>query len=56
MLFAVQGGSFLGPALGGALVARRGHAGYAAASVGLALAAVALSAALPRGRPLPSSA
>ena len=51
MLFAVQGGSFLGPAIGGALVARRGHAGYAAASVGLALAAVALSAALPRERP-----
>jgi len=49
MLFAVQGGSFLGPALGGALVARRGHVGYAAASVGLARAAVAVSAALPRG-------
>jgi MFS family permease len=56
MLFAVQGGSFLGPALGGALVARRGHAGYAAASVGLALAAVALSAALPRGRSGPEDA
>jgi MFS family permease len=51
MLFAVQGGSFLGPSLGGALVARRGPRGYAAASVALALAAAAVSAALARLRP-----
>ena len=59
MLFAVQGGSFLGPSIGGALVARRGHAGYAAASVALALCAAGLSAVVGRLRPgttLPSDA
>jgi len=56
MLFAVQGGSFLGPSLGGALVARRGPRGYAAASVALALAAAAVSALLARLRPAERSA
>ncbi|HET7826459.1 MAG TPA: MFS transporter, partial [Anaeromyxobacter sp.] len=51
MLFAVQGGSFLGPAIGGAIVAQRGHPGYAVASVALALAAAGTSALLARGGP-----
>ncbi len=46
MLFAVQAGFFLGPVLGGALVARRGYHGYFTASVAMALAAVAASPAL----------
>lgn len=54
MLFAVQGGSFLGPALGGALVARRGPAGYAAASIALTLSAAGVSALLGRLRPGPA--
>lgn len=52
MLFAVQGGSFLGPSVGGALVARHGFRGYSAASIALALAAAAMSGLLgrlPRG-------
>jgi MFS family permease len=50
MLFAVQGGSFLGPAIGGALVAQHGYGGYAAGSIVLALGAAAASAAVSRGR------
>jgi MFS family permease len=50
MLFAVQGGTFLGPALGGVLVARRGPPGYAAASVALALSASGVSLFLGRLR------
>ena len=53
MLFAVQGGNFLGPSIGGALVARQGPRGYAAASVALALAAAGVSALLGRRRPGP---
>jgi MFS family permease len=37
MMFAIQLGSFLGPALGGVLVARLGYPGYFAGSVLLAL-------------------
>lgn len=51
MLFAVQGGSFLGPAVGGFLVAHHGYRGYFLASIGLALGAAALSGLLVRGRP-----
>lgn len=53
MLFAVQAGSFLGPALGGALVARRGYPGYFAAAAALALASACLGAMLARGRRAP---
>jgi MFS family permease len=53
MLFAVQGGNFLGPSIGGALVARHGPRGYAAASVALALGAAGVSALLGRRRPGP---
>jgi hypothetical protein len=49
MLFALQGGSFLGPAIGGALVARHGYPGYFHAATGLALASAALSVVLARG-------
>jgi MFS family permease len=48
MLSAVQGGSFLGPAIGGSLVARHGYGGYFAASVGMALAGAAASLVLAR--------
>ena len=53
MLFAVQGGNFLGPSIGGAIVARWGPRGYAGASVALALAAAGVSALLARRRPGP---
>lgn len=46
MLFAVQAGSFLGPAAGGALVAAAGHPGYFQAAAGLGAASAALSACL----------
>ena len=56
MLFAVQGGSFLGPSIGGAIVAWHGQRGYTLASIALALAAAGASAMLGRGRPGPESA
>ena len=43
ILFATQAGFFLGPVLGGALVARWGYHGYFLFSVGLALAAAFVS-------------
>ena len=43
ILFATQGGFFLGPVLGGALVVRWGYHGYFLFSVGLALAAAFIS-------------
>ena len=43
ILFATQAGFFLGPVLGGALVARWGYHGYFLFSVGLALAAAFIS-------------
>src|SRR6185369_9916959 len=43
MLFAVQAGFFIGPVIGGALVANHGYHGYFLVSIALALAAVALS-------------
>ena len=46
MLFAMQAGSFLGPAAGGALVAAWGYRGYFRGSVVLASAAAVLSGAL----------
>jgi MFS family permease len=46
MLFAVQAGFFLGPVVGGALVAHHGYHGYFLFSTGLALGAVALSGVL----------
>lgn len=56
MLFAVQGGSFLGPSIGGALVARHGQRGYALGSIALAVAAAGASALLGRGGPGPGRA
>lgn len=51
MLFAVQGGFFVGPVVGGAAVARHGYRGYFWLSAALALLAAAASLALvPRGR------
>ncbi len=50
MLFAVQAGFFLGPVVGGALVARFGYHGYFAASVAMALGAAATAALLGRQR------
>jgi predicted MFS family arabinose efflux permease len=50
MLFAVQAGFFLGPVIGGALLARGGYSSYFRASVGLALLAGALSLAMARLR------
>ena len=50
MLFAVQAGFFLGPVIGGALLARGGYSSYFRASVGLALLAGALSLAMARHR------
>ena len=50
MLFAVQGGSFLGPTIGGVLVARHGYRGYFLASIGMALGAAALSGLLAHAR------
>ena len=48
MMFAVQLGSFLGPAVGGALVARAGYPGYFAGSILLALVSAGLGVALRR--------
>jgi len=48
MLVGVHGGAFLGPALGGAIVARHGYRGYALASIALALASSALGLLLAR--------
>jgi MFS family permease len=48
MMFAVQLGSFLGPAVGGVLVARAGYAGYFAGSILLALASAGLGGVLYR--------
>jgi MFS family permease len=42
ILFATQAGFFLGPVLGGALVARWGYHGYFTFSIGLALAAASV--------------
>jgi MFS family permease len=50
MLFAVNAGLFLGPLVGGALVATHGFAGYFRVSVGLALVAAALGVVLARER------
>jgi MFS family permease len=50
MLFGVNGGIFLGPLVGGALVAARGFHGYFQASIALALAAAAVGALLARER------
>jgi MFS family permease len=50
MLAGVQLGSFLGPALGGLLVARLGYGGYFAGAMLLALASAAASTALSRRR------
>jgi MFS family permease len=49
MMFSVQLGSFLGPAVGGALVASAGYAGYFSGSILLALASAALGGSL-RGK------
>jgi MFS family permease len=49
MLFAVQAGFFLGPVVGGALVARHGYHGYFAASTAMALGAAATAGVLGRG-------
>ena len=46
MMFAVQLGSFLGPAVGGALVARAGYPGYFAGSVLLALGSAGMGGVL----------
>ncbi len=46
MMFAVQLGSFLGPAVGGALVARAGYPGYFAGSILLAAASAVLGGLL----------
>ncbi len=50
MSFAVQAGSFLGPSVGGLVVARHGYPGYFLAAAGLALASSAASAVLARRR------
>ena len=50
MNFAIQAGSFLGPAAGGALLAEHGYRGYFLGASGLALASAAASAAFARGR------
>ena len=50
MSFAVQAGSFLGPSVGGLVVARRGYPGYFLAAAGLALASSAASVVLARRR------
>jgi MFS family permease len=46
MLFAVQAGFFIGPVVGGALVAHRGYHGYFMVSIALALVAAGFSAVL----------
>jgi len=48
MMFGVQLGSFLGPAVGGALVASFGYLGYFRGSILLALASAGLSLLLVR--------
>ena len=53
MLFAVQAGFFLGPVVGGALVARHGYHGYFTASTAMALAAAVVSMVLARQRRAP---
>jgi MFS family permease len=50
MSFTIQGGFFIGPAIGGVLVARQGYHGYFLFSIGVALTAAALSALLARSR------
>lgn len=52
MLFAVQAGSFLGPALGGALIAHGGYRSYFIFGIALAAAAGALVPLMARGRRL----
>ncbi len=52
MMFAVQLGSFLGPAVGGVLVAWAGYPGYFAGSILLALLSAGLAAVLPRHEPV----
>jgi MFS family permease len=56
LLASVQGGALLGPAAGGALVARHGYPGYFFASVVLAIGAAALSGALALAAPRRRSA
>ncbi len=51
MLFAVQGGSFLGPSVGGLIVAHHGYRGYSMASVVMALVAAGSSVFVARSRP-----
>lgn len=50
MMFAVQLGSFLGPAVGGVLVAREGYPGYFAGSILLALLSAGFGGMLRRRR------
>jgi predicted MFS family arabinose efflux permease len=52
MMFAIQLGSFLGPALGGVLVARAGYPGYFGASIVLALGSAGLAWTV-RAKPAP---
>jgi MFS family permease len=52
MMFAVQLGSFLGPAVGGALVARAGYPGYFGGSILLALGSAGAAWAVRAKRPL----
>ena len=53
MMFAVQLGSFLGPAVGGALVARAGYPGYFGGSILLALASAGVAWTVGAKRPPP---
>ena len=53
MMFAVQLGSFLGPAVGGALVARAGYPGYFGGSILLALASAGVAWTVRAKRPPP---
>jgi MFS family permease len=50
MNFAIQAGSFLGPSVGGALLAHHGYRGYFLAASGLALVSAATGAAFAHGR------
>jgi MFS family permease len=50
MLFAVQAGSFLGPVLGGALIAHGGYRSYFLFAIALSLASATLVPLLARGR------
>ncbi|HZY03460.1 MAG TPA: hypothetical protein VFF02_08155 [Anaeromyxobacteraceae bacterium] len=54
LVFAVQAGFFLGPVVGGALVARHGYHGYFTASTAMALAAAVVSMVLARQRRAPA--